>query len=403
MDTAIVLEGYFRLTIQPKDYLSLYIHIPFCETMCSYCAFNTYTELEPIIPQFVDALVKEIRFVGTSNPELPVGTIFFGGGTPSLLSVNQYKSIFEAIRDVFRIVNNAEISLESNPNDLTLVYLQGLREVGFNRLSIGMQSANQKILTLFNRKHNIEIVLQAITLAKKAGFSNLSIDLIFGAPHQTLNDWEHTLNTVIDLKIQNISAYNLILEGSTPLKIQIDQGTIPTPDDDLAADMYDLMTEKLDRAGFEQYEISNWAKSGFESLHNMQYWRNHQYLGLGPGAHGYAEGIRYIVMRSPQKYINALKTTDKKLDFPRTPAVSKAVQVDHDAEISETIMMGLRMVKEGIQRQTFKKRFDVDIVDLHAQAIKKHQDYGLLYVDDAVVRLTKAGRLLSNAVIRDLI
>ncbi|MDQ7037074.1 MAG: radical SAM family heme chaperone HemW [Anaerolineae bacterium] len=370
MDTAIVGEGHFRLTIQPKDYLSLYIHIPFCETMCSYCAFNTYTELEAIIPQFVEALIKEIHFVGASNPELPVGTIFFGGGTPSLLSVKQYKSIFDTLRDIFRIVNSAEISLESNPNDLTLEYLQDLRKIGFNRLSIGMQSANQQILTLFNRNHNIETVLQAITDAKKARFDNLSIDIIFGTPYQTLKDWEHTLNIVIDLGIQNVSSYNLILEGGTPLKAKIAQGTIPTPDDDLAADMYDLMTEKLNKAGFEQYEISNWAKPSFESLHNMQYWRNHQYLGLGSGAHGYAKGVRYIVMRSPQKYINALKSPNKKLDFPRTPAVSKAIHVTRNDEISETIMMGLRMVKEGIQRQIFQKRFDIDIVDLHTEAIK---------------------------------
>jgi oxygen-independent coproporphyrinogen-3 oxidase len=391
------------LTIQPKDYLSLYIHIPFCTTMCSYCAFNTYTGIENIIPQFVDALVKEVRFAGKNNPNLPVGTIFFGGGTPSLLSVNQYKIIFEALHENFRIVNAAEVSIESNPNDLSFDYLRGLREVGINRLSMGMQSASQKILTLFKREHDTNTVTEAIAHAKRAGFDNISIDIIFGAPHQTMAEWEETLDKVISFDIQNVSAYNLIVEGGTPLKAQIDKGLLPTPDDDLAADMYDFMTEKLATANFEQYEISNWAQAGFESQHNLQYWRNYQYLGLGPGAHGYAGGVRYIVNRHPQKYIDALATTDKILKFPRTPAVSKATVVDRTNEMSETIMMGLRMTKEGIQRQTFKERFDADIVELHADAIKKHQDYGLLYVDDKVVRLTQAGRLLSNAVIRDLI
>ena len=357
-----------------------------------------------MIPHFVDALIKEIRFVAASNPNIPLGTIFFGGGTPSLLSINQYNQVFEVIRSSFRIVNDCEVSLESNPNDLSLEYLRGLKNVGFNRLSIGMQSANQSVLDLFKREHNAETVIKAVEDAKLAGFNNISIDLIFGVPNQTLEDWEKTVDSTIDLNIENVSAYNLILEGGTPLKQDIDSGKLPVPDDDLAADMYDLLTDKLDGAGFKQYEISNWAKPELESRHNLQYWRNHQYLGLGPGAHGYANNVRYIVMRYPQKYIDALKNAGSiELEFPRTPTVSKAVVVDRKTEISDTIMMGLRMTQEGIQRKVFQERFDEDIVSMHSDEIKKHKDYGLLYVDEHVVRLTKAGRLLSNAVIRDLI
>ncbi len=384
--------------------LSIYLHIPFCRTMCTYCAFNTYTDIQHIIPTFVDALNKEINYVGNTNSSLPVRTIFFGGGTPSLISILQYELLFSALRASFNILPNAEITLESNPNDLTYDYLKGLRDVGFNRISMGMQSSNSKELDLFNREHTNQQVIDAVSNAQVVGFDNISMDLIFGSPYQTLDTWHATLQQVIDLDIQNISAYNLILEGNTPLKEDIDNGILPAPDDDLSADMYDLMTDILAKENFEQYEISNWSKLGYESQHNIQYWRNLPYLGLGPGAHGFANGTRYIVMRSPQKYIDALDSyTDENLEFPRTPSVSKAVKVSVEDDMQETILMGMRLTKEGISRRVFKARFGVDIVELKQDAINKHLDYGLLEVTDNYIRLSQAGRLLSNAVIRDLI
>lgn len=384
--------------------LSIYLHIPFCRVMCSYCAFNTYTNMDALIPAYVDALAKEIRLLGRKNPDLPVISIFFGGGTPSLLTVEQYQMLMFALRESFNILDDAEISLESNPNDLNFDYLHGLYQFGFNRLSIGMQSSNSQILQLFNREHDIQMVVEAVEAAKKAHFDNISLDLIFGVPYQTLEMWQKTVQQAIDLDIQNISAYNLILEGNTPLKDDIDNGKLPEPDDDLAADMYDLLSDMLGSAGFEQYEISNWAKSGLESRHNIQYWRNWSYLGLGAGAHGFAGGVRYIVMRSPQRYIAALEADDgESLEYPRTPAVSKATLVDHETDIQETLLMGLRLTKEGIQRGRFQARFGMDLLDYRPDAIQKHVDYGLLHVDEQCIRLTKAGRLLSNAVIRDLI
>lgn len=384
--------------------LSIYLHIPFCRTMCTYCAFNTYTGLQDIIPAFVNALNTEIHYVGRTNPNLPVGTIFFGGGTPSLISILQYELLFSALRASFDILPNTEITLESNPNDLTYEYLQGLRDVGFNRISMGMQSSNPQELELFNREHTNQQVIDAVRNAQSVGFDNISIDLIFGAPNQTLDTWHETLQQVLDLDIQNISAYNLILEGNTPLKEDIDKGLLPMPDDDLAADMYDLMTDMLAELNFDQYEISNWAKAGYESQHNIQYWRNLPYLGLGPGAHGFANRTRYIVTRSPQKYIDGLNSiTDYNLEFPRTPSVSKALTVSVEDDMQETILMGMRLTQEGILRSIFEERFGVDIVDLKREAINKHLDYGLIEVTDAYVRLSQAGRLLSNVVIRDLI
>ncbi len=384
--------------------LSIYLHIPFCRTMCSYCAFNTYTGIENIIPAFVDALAKEIRYTAKSNPRKAVGTIFFGGGTPTLLSSLQYESLFSALSDSFDILPDAEITLESNPDDLTVEYLQNLRNVGFNRISMGMQTANPAELKLFNREHSTQQVIDAVKNAQSVGFDNISMDLIFGAPHQTLETWRETLRQVIDLDIQNVSAYNLILEGNTPLKDAVDTGELPEPDDDLAADMYDLMTDMLAKANFEQYEISNWAKPGYESRHNIQYWYNAPYLGLGPGAHGFANGVRYIVMRSPQKYIDAMNASQSTiLPFPETPAVSKAIKVSREDDMQETILMGMRLTGEGISRKRFKTRFGEDIVKLKEEAIEKHIGYGLLEVTDDYIRLTKEGRFLSNAVIRDLI
>ncbi|MEO1287556.1 MAG: radical SAM family heme chaperone HemW [Chloroflexota bacterium] len=383
--------------------LSLYLHIPFCRTMCSYCAFNTYTSLEHIIPQFVDALATEIRYIGERTPDMPVGTIFFGGGTPSLLNSVQYQKLFDALTTSFEILPTAEISLESNPNDLSRDYLQSLRDVGFNRISMGVQTSNAHELKLFNREHMHQHVVQAVADAQAIGFDNISVDLIFGAPHQTLATWEQTLQDTIDLNIQNVSAYNLILEGNTPLTDDIIDGKLPTPDDDLAADMYDMMTEMLANADFQQYEISNWAKAGYESRHNIQYWYNAPYLGLGPGAHGFANGVRYIVIRSPQKYIDALQAPHDNLTFPRTPAVSKAIEVSQEDDMSETILMGLRLTQEGVSRERFQSRFGEDIVSLKHEAIEKHVSYGLLEVLDDRILLTQSGRFLSNAVIRDLI
>ena len=384
--------------------LSIYLHIPFCRTMCTYCAFNTYTDLHDIIPAFVDALNKEIIYVGNNNPDLPVSTIFFGGGTPSLISILQYELLFSALRASFKILPNAEITLESNPNDLTYDYLKGLREVGFNRISMGMQSSNSKELDLFKREHTTQQVVEAVSNAQAVGFDNISMDLIFGAPYQTLESWGESLQQVINLDVQNISAYNLILEGNTPLKEAVDREVLPMPDDDLSADMYDAMTEILSKANFEQYEISNWSKLGYESQHNIQYWHNLPYLGLGPGAHGFANGTRYIVMRSPQKYIDALNSyTDDNLEFPRTPSVSKAIKVSVEEDMQDTILMGMRLTQNGISRSVFKKRFGTDIVVLKHDAITKHVNYGLLEVTDDYIRLSKEGRLLSNAVIRDLI
>ncbi|MBC7869279.1 MAG: radical SAM family heme chaperone HemW, partial [Chitinophagaceae bacterium] len=338
--------------------LSLYLHVPFCTTKCTYCAFNTYTSLEYLVPAFVEALCQEIAIVAKHNPYPTVHTIFFGGGTPSLLTPDQFATILNEIKQHFKLTPNAEITVEANPNDLDPVYLQALRALGINRLSIGMQSANLRELTLFSRRHDHQGVVDAVKAARGAGFDNLNLDLIYGIPEQTLQNWESTLQAALDLAPEHFSLYALGLEPGTPLLAWVENGRLPAPDDDLAADMYELATEMMGKAGYEQYEISNWSKPGFACRHNLQYWHNLPYAGLGPGAHGYADDVRYSVLLSPQRYIRLLRESQVAdvYQFPRTPALAEATLVNQENEISETLMMGLRLM-QGINRNVFSKRF----------------------------------------------
>jgi len=383
--------------------LSLYLHIPFCRTKCTYCAFNTYTNLDDLIEPFVQALIHEIAIVASRGVSLQLGTIYLGGGTPSLLTPHQIERILAAVHRGFAVLPAAEISLEANPNDLHRAYLTDLRRLGINRLSIGMQSAHANELSLFARRHDNDMVARAVSSARHAGLDNLNLDLIYGFPHQTLESWRASLRQLVALQPEHVSLYALGLEDGTPMADWVARGRLPLPDDDLAADMYDLATDLLDGYGYQQYEISNWSKLGYSSRHNLQYWRNLPYLGLGPGAHGFAGGIRYSTVLRPQHYIQLLDTAGSLYDFPCTPATAESVVVDRVGEIAETLMMGLRLTQEGIQRRVFAERFGLDLLESHGSIIEKYRDYGLLHVDGDLVRLTARGRFLSNTIFRELV
>lgn len=383
--------------------LAIYLHIPFCRTKCTYCAFNTYTNLDRLIEPFIDALVREIHIAGQGKSGQKVSTVFFGGGTPSLLTPDQINRVLKAIDSCFDVLPDVEISLEANPNDISKDYLCQLRHLGINRLSLGMQSANLSELTLFARRHDNDQTVRAVSAARAAGFDNLNLDLIYGVPHQTLSGWDWSLQQMLALQPDHVSLYALGLEDGTPMQEWVAKGRLPAPDDDLAADMYDLATEKLAAAGYDQYEISNWSKPGYQCRHNLQYWHNLPYAGFGPGAHGYADGVRYFTILSPQRYIKALQNPHGQYIFPRTPATQEAVVVDRAGEIAETLIMGLRLTQEGINRDAFIRRFGVDLVDFHRPVIEKYASYGLLYVDPEIVRITQQGRLLSNMIFRELV
>ncbi len=384
--------------------ISVYLHVPFCSVRCSYCAFNTYTDLEHLIPKYVDALCRELSIVAGNNPHPEVKTVYFGGGTPSLLKPRHFDRLLETMRGLFDFSADIEISLEANPDDLDLNYLRDLKELGFNRLSIGMQSANAEILRLFDRQHDLAAVADAMLAARRAGFDNVNLDVIFGSPQESLDDWKKTVKTVQDFAPDHVSMYGLELKGGTALRQQVDAGELPKPDDDLFADMYEFASRSLEQAGYNQYEISNWCRSGKQCEHNLQYWRNLPYLGLGAGAHGFAGGYRYSTITSPQRYIASLDDDPTgALDFPLTPAVAKHTVLEFPEDLYETIMMSLRLTREGIDRSRFLDRFGEDFVLMFRGPVEKLASLGLLSVNDERIHLSDAGRLLSNGVIRELV
>lgn len=386
-----------------RSSLSLYLHVPFCRIKCTYCAFNTYTHLDHLIEPFVQALIKEIEILGSSRPAQQVHTVYIGGGTPSLLLPEQLSRILGAIRCNFAVSLDAEISMESNPSDLTAEYMAAVKAIGVNRMSIGMQSANVQELDLFARRHDHKQVVQAVTAARTGGFTNLNLDLIYGIPSQTLDGWKTSLNEMLSLEPEHVSLYALGLEDGTSMKAWVESGRVPTPDDDLAADMYELASDILEASGYVQYEISNWAKLGYECQHNLQYWRNLPYPGLGPGAHGFVDGYRYSTVLSPQRYIRSLQQANGGFEFPRTPATDQITKLDRDAEIADTLLMGLRLTREGINRETFTERYGVDLVELRRPLLEKFVGYGLLEIDEQRVRITRQGRLLSNMIFREFV
>ena len=383
--------------------LSLYLHIPFCISKCTYCAFNTYTRLEHLIPPFVEALQTELRCSAAGARGRTVHTVFFGGGTPSLLQGDHLSDILRTIGLCFDVCNDVEVTLEANPNDLNREWLAAAFDAGVNRLSIGVQSTQARDLRLFARRHDNDQVAQAVLNARQAGFGLVNLDLIYGVPEQSLTDWEQTLAEILLLKPGHLSLYALSLEAGTPLQEWVARGEVAAPDDDLAAEQYELASEVLAAAGYQQYEISNWALPGQACRHNLQYWRNLDWLGLGPGAHGHVAGTRTRACLSPRQYIEAFNGEGGSANYPATPATEEIVHLTREEEISETLIMGLRLTEEGISRVGFSRRFGEDVTNIFGDALRAHEQRGLLEISCDRIRLRPAGRLLANQVFRDLV
>ena len=377
---------------------SLYIHIPFCVHRCAYCDFNTYAGQEDLIPAYIEALCREVRFVGQSNAERrPVHTIYFGGGTPSLLSAAQFEAILRSLKDSFDLYSEAEVSFEANPGTVTQDSLRDLRGLGFNRISLGMQSSHPDELRQLERIHDYFDVIEAVTWARRAGFENLNLDLIFGLPEQRLERWTSTVKRAVDLHPEHLSLYALTVEHGTPFGHWAARGLMPLPDPDSAADMYEWAGEVLEKTGYEQYEISNWAKPGQQCRHNLQYWRGLPYLGFGAGAHGYAAGVRYSNALRIKTYIEHFRAGEAR-PFPVSPATVNRQEITSFVEMQETMMTGLRLTKEGVSLATFRDRFGKELMEIFGKEIEDLTRLGLLEQTANVVRLTKRGRLLGNQV-----
>jgi oxygen-independent coproporphyrinogen-3 oxidase len=380
---------------------SLYLHIPFCVHRCAYCDFNTYAGKEALIPAYVEALCNEIRCVASSAPQrMTAHTIFFGGGTPSLLSADQFESILKAARDSFDLTPDAEISLEANPGTVSVDSLRDLHDLGFNRISLGVQSIHPDELRQLERIHDYLDVIDGVTWARRAGFDNLNLDLIFGLPEQTLVHWQATLKLILALHPEHLSLYALTVEHGTPFGRWVQRGLISMPDPDAAADMYEWAGEALEAAGFEQYEISNWAKPDRRCHHNLTYWRNHPYLGFGAGAHGSSGGLRVANLLRIKTYIEHLRP-DHLLSnyvFPLSPATTSQIRISKHVEMQETMMTGLRLTCEGISSEIFSDRFGLQLREVFGREIDELIGLSLLEWVGPVLRLTKRGRLLGNQV-----
>jgi oxygen-independent coproporphyrinogen-3 oxidase len=395
--------------VNNSELISLYYHIPFCAHRCAYCDFNTYAGQEDSIPAYVEALQKEIQIVGRSTPaNLQVHTIFFGGGTPSLLNASQLEFILNSIQSNFPLTTKVEISLEANPGTCSPEFLQDIRRLGFNRISFGVQSANPNELRLLERIHDYGDVVNAVKWSRQAGFDNLNIDLIYGLPEQKMADWQRTVNLILGLHPEHLSLYALTLEHGTPFGRWSQRGLMPTPNPDTAAEMYEWAEGRLASDGYDQYEISNWSKPGMECRHNLQYWRNLTYLGFGAGAHGHGGGYRCSNVLRIRTYIDRLlASVEDDYPFPLSPASVNRHLNSSLEEIQETMMTGLRLTHEGISSGLFRQRFDIELMDLFGDEIDELVRLGLLEwyeslssetCSDKCLRLTRKGKLLGNQV-----
>lgn len=388
--------------------LSLYLHIPFCQTRCAYCDFVTAAGRLDRMKDYVSSLCHEIERIARQVPNpKPVGTIYFGGGTPSLLSQAQVSSLLTAIRTNFEVIPDAEITLEANPGDLTNDKYRAFRQMGVNRLSIGMQSAHDDELQRMRRRHRFADTVQAVSIARSAGFTNISLDLIFGYPGQSMDDWRYTIQAALNLEPDHLSLYALSIEEGTPLGRAIAKGMMTEIADDDLADRYDVAVDLLAQNGWTRYEISNWSQSiDKESRHNRQYWRMGEYLGFGVGAHGFFQGIRTQNTRDLDDY--ARRAADSAHNTSAAfPAAVEIMPQTKDEQMRDEMIFGLRLLREGVDLNRFAKRYGVDAESVFQLFIEKHTSAGRLHLirngSERRLLLDPRFAFVSNAILVDLI
>lgn len=369
------------------DKLGVYIHIPFCKSKCDYCDFYSLAGREDQMDRYQKALLSHIAETAPMA-QVPVDTIYFGGGTPSLYGEKRLKEILTALKKQLPVDKDAEITLEANPDSVDLRSLRRLRRAGFNRISLGMQSADPAELEAVHRPHTVQQTDQAVTMAKKAGFKNLSLDLIYGLPGQTEESWRATVEHALSLIPQHLSCYGLKVEEGTPLAQRVEEGEV-LPDDDAQADRYLWTVGRLARAGFAQYEISNFAKPGCASRHNLKYWTLGEYAGFGPGAHSDFGGVRYAYTKDLEGYIRGVRD--------HAPMLSESDRIPPLDRDTEWVMLGLRTTA-GLDPKAFERRFRrrftcfLPFLDQCARA-------GYAVEEDGRWHLTPRGFLVSNQII----
>ncbi|TQL47827.1 anaerobic coproporphyrinogen III oxidase [Homoserinimonas aerilata] len=388
---ASVAEG-----AEGRDF-GVYLHVPFCRVRCGYCDFNTYTSDELRGAKRSDYASQAVQEVALARgvmdaaglPERPVSTVFFGGGTPTLLPASDLVSMFDAVRDAWRIAPDAEVTTEANPDSVDLDYLMALGRAGFTRVSFGMQSAVPHVLATLERTHDPERVPLVVAWAREAGL-DVSLDLIYGTPGESLDDWRRSLEHAIAQAPDHLSAYSLIVEDGTKLARQIRRGEVAQPDEDLQADMYELADELLGAAGFDWYEVSNWATTdAHRSRHNLAYWRGHDWWGVGPGAHSHVGGVRWWNVKHPAAYADRIMAG-------HSPAAGRET-LDQETRRVERVLLQLR-IREGISAGELGPQGRTAVAGLIADGLVE----GASAVRGTIV-LTRNGRLLADAVVRRLL
>ena len=363
----------------------IYLHIPFCKSRCSYCDFATDVfRSDQIVERYVDALCDEMS--GSTDHAAAADTVYFGGGTPSLLSSKQVERLLGAARAEFDLTVDAEITMEMNPATVSAETLSAYRGIGVNRASFGVQTFNDRDLKLLARGHDANDARETFRLLREAGFSNISLDLIAGLPGQTLDDWERNLDEALAMQPEHLSLYLLEVHQGTPLAEQLRSGRRPMPDEDAAAEMYELMLDKTDAAGYRQYEISNFAKPGFESRHNTKYWRLDPVFGFGVSAHSFDGFQRYSNERDTAAYVKRIE------EFASAEATRERIDA-----ASESIFLGLRLT-DGVDLSEYRKRFAEDLMETHRDGLTRLSEAGLVEFADKRLRLTRKGMLFSNEV-----
>ena len=383
----------FLTNLKNKTPLGIYIHVPFCRSKCQYCDFYSLTEKhDKLIDGYLDATINHIKEAGALAPNYKVDTVYFGGGTPSFFGADGLATILTAIRRNFDVDASAEITFEANPDSISDALLKRLRAEGFNRVSLGIQSDDDTILEKLGRPHNFAQAVQAYHRIRKAGFKNVSVDLMYGLPGQTMKMWRETLDNILDLNPEHISCYGLKVEEGTPLYDVREFSNLP--DDDLQADMYLVAVEKLRSAGFRQYEISNFARKGLYSRHNMKYRTGGEYLGFGPSASSDFGGRRFTIIRDLPGYVDGIKNGGSVLD--------EVDEVPLRERAGEYLMLRLRTIT-GINGYEYERKFLLPFDEIEAALERSRQLGYAVRSEEGRWRLTPKGYLISNTIISDLL
>ena len=385
--------------------IGLYIHIPFCKRKCEYCDFKSYAGKEELVDEYIKWLKYEVKEVGEGNrldyenhlDKLAiVKTIYIGGGTPSLIDSKYINEILEVVKQNYTLENDLEITIEVNPGTVDQEKLEQYKKSGINRLSIGLQSTHDRLLKKLGRIHNYEEFLNTFELARKVGFENINVDLMLGLPEQSIEDLKESVEEIIKLNPEHISVYSLIVEEGTPFYKKLEENELDLPEEEIERKMYWTVKQELEKEGYIHYEISNFAKAGFESKHNLSCWNQEEYIGFGTSAHSYTNNVRYSNIDSMEEYIDNFKKESEADNFVFHEKQNK------DSKMKEFMMLGLRKI-EGVSIKEFKNRFTLNPIFVYRKELEKLVTEELIEIDGDKIKLTNKGLDLANLVWEEFI